>query len=185
MRRRHLFPRIRRRWAIAAIATTITIVIMVLVTSLITAYRMLYDIGPTITSAEADTRAERLLQEAGAQLPPGATLTLENAEAQDCAGWGGAAPNGQISVERSYKIAYPQNWATDQVLDLLAQYWANQGYEPYSEYHQPGSLEKIFYLSPRDEITVGVELYPPYQDEGPRIFLIATSFCLWEFGTPT
>ncbi|HEY8533486.1 MAG TPA: hypothetical protein VIL44_06375, partial [Micromonospora sp.] len=81
---------------------------------------------PTMTTAEAEARIEKLIHDAFARLPPGATLIRS---------WNGGVPcedifrglYGKETVEIHYKIDYSREWPVDEVIPRLVEYWKQQG----------------------------------------------------------
>ena len=142
------------------------------------------DMQPTITIAQAIDQVNTLVQEAFAQLPPGAQLQATGpTDNVPCKGGAGGTETGQVFTERKYEIMHPDTWPADQLIDILDRYWQTRGYTLVRDNRDDPVLAVLYRRDPHNTISVGVKLYPR---GGGRIdaYLVGSTPCVWENGTP-
>lgn len=136
---------------------------------------------PTITGAQAIARAQQIAEASFRALPAGATLQPGRPKLIPCDAPTDGGPEGRVFAEISYDLAYPADWAADQVLPALTAYWSAQGYTVTTS-ADDGLLTQTG-AEDADGFGVTVRVYT----RGPSkvdVYLIGSSPCVWENGTP-
>jgi hypothetical protein len=138
----------------------------------------------TMTGAQAKQRTEQLIQQAAAQLPPGAQLkptgTTKFAACDDPTDGG---PQGRVFAELHYDVIYPQPNMLQQAIPQLATYWQSQGYRIKKDMRDNREFARLGVEDPADEFYVEIVVY---HRNGGQIDaqLVGSSPCIWENGTP-
>ncbi|MBE1486702.1 hypothetical protein [Plantactinospora soyae] len=140
------------------------------------------DVRPTMTVGQAAERTEEIVREAQAALAPGTELETDLDDTTPCDDPSDGGPPGRVFVEKHYKVVYPDGWPVNQALVVLAQYWEQRGYKVIKDLRSERNPQ-LAVESPNDGFRIGIEIYP--RDSG-RIdaFLVGSSPCIWENGTP-
>ncbi|MEU8238740.1 hypothetical protein AB0C07_10875 [Actinoplanes missouriensis] len=141
------------------------------------------DVQPTETKAEASRRVDALVEEAFAQLPPGATRKPNvNVDSVPCDDPTDGGPAGRIFAERRDLIVPPSGgaWPVTDVFPTLIAFWEQQGYT--TRIDGRSEREPRYSVGTPDGYIVIVNSW----DRGDHvdISLGSTSPCIWENGTP-
>ncbi|GIG86625.1 hypothetical protein [Plantactinospora endophytica] len=141
------------------------------------------DVQPTVTAVQAAQRVEEILRETHSQLPPGAELKpFGNSGTLPCDDPTDGGPAGRVFVEQQYEVVFPGNWPADQALPKLAEYWQQQDYKIVNDLRDR-SDPRLSVEDPADGYRVSITVYnraPGSVD----IYLIGSSPCVWQNGTP-
>lgn len=134
---------------------------------------------PTQTAAEASQRVQQLVEEAFAQLPPGASLVFnDGSDVGACDGH----LQGMVFAEKRYRIVVEpgSNWPADQAIPTLVAFWEKAGYRLHDDRRQE-RWPRYVVRSP-DDFSVSIAGW----DRGDHFdyTLSSSSPCVWENGTP-
>jgi hypothetical protein len=142
------------------------------------------DLRPAESQAQAVQRVEQLVQEAFAQLPPGATMKVNlNTDAMPCDDPTDGGPAGRIFAERRYFIVPPSTgtWPkAAEAVPALVGFWQEQGYKVRSDGRNDPEPRYMVETADGYRVTAATWNRGDHLD----LSLGATSPCVWENGTP-
>ncbi|WP_430782597.1 hypothetical protein [Actinoplanes sp. G11-F43] len=134
---------------------------------------------PTVSAAEASQRVQQLVEEAFAQLPPGASLVFnDGSDVGPCEG----AMQGRVFAEKRYRIVVEpgSDWPADRAIPTLVAFWEKAGYQLHDDRRQERWPRYV--VRTPDDFSVNIAGW----DRGDHFdyTLTSSSPCVWENGTP-